>query len=103
MLLTIIGAAWFWIDSIHARDIAVEAGRRAAENHGLQLLDETVAISRLRAARDGMGRLRLQRNYSFEVSDTGADRLLCSLTLLGKQVDAVEMPPYRDNVVQLFH
>jgi hypothetical protein len=99
LLLTVIGMAWLWIDSLHARDIAVEAGRRAAENHGLQLLDETVAISRLRAARDGMGKLRLQRTYTFEVSDTGADRLSCSLTLLGKRVDAVEMPPYRDNVI----
>ena len=103
MLIGVVGAFWFWIDSIHARDIAVEAGRRAAENHGLQLLDETVAISRLRTARDGMGRLRLQRTYTFEVSDTGADRLSCNLTLLGKRVDSVEMPPYRDNVVQLFH
>lgn len=103
LLTTIVIAAWFWLDSLAARDIAVAAGRRAAEKFGLQLLDETVAISRLWAARDGYGRLRIQRRYSFEVSDTGADRLSCSLTLLGKQIDRLDIPPHRDNVIPLFH
>ena len=102
LLIAAILGGWFWIDSINARDIAVHAGRQAAERYGLQLLDETVAISRLRAARDEMGRLRLKRTYVFEVSDTGADRLPCSLTLLGKRIVAVEIPPHRDNVVRLY-
>jgi hypothetical protein len=37
------------------------------------------------------------------VSDTGADRLSCSITLLGKRVVSLDIPPHRDNVVQLFH
>jgi hypothetical protein len=103
LLLAFVAAAWFWLDSLSARDVAVAVGRQAAERYGLQLLDETVAITRLWAARDGMGRMRLQRTYTFEVSDTGADRLSCKLTLLGKRLQKLEMPPYRDNVVQLFH
>ncbi|MBU3736755.1 MAG: DUF3301 domain-containing protein, partial [Methylobacterium sp.] len=88
---------------IHAREIAIEAGRQVASRDGLQLLDETVAVVRLRTARDDMGRLRLQRTYGFEVSDTGVNRLSCSLTLLGKRLQRVDIPPVRDNVVQLFH
>jgi hypothetical protein len=103
LLLACVGAAWLWLDSLSARDIAVAAGRQAADRYGLQLLDETVAISKLWAARDGFGRLRLRRTYAFEVSDTGADRLSCSITLLGKRVEALDIPPHRDNVVQLFH
>lgn len=103
LLIAVVAAVWFWFDSIHAREIAIEAGRQIASRDGLQLLDETVAVARLRAARDDMGRMRLQRTYSFEVSDTGADRLTCSLTLLGKRLQQVEIPPVRDNVVQLFH
>lgn len=103
LLVAVIVAAWFWLDSLSARDIAVAAGRQAAEKFGLQLLDETVAISRLWAARDGYGRLRIQRTYSFEVSDTGADRLPCSLTLLGKRIERLDIPPHRDNVIPLFH
>lgn len=101
LLIASIGAALFWLDSLNARDIAVAAGRQAAERYGLQLLDETVAISKLWAARDGNGRLRLRRTYAFEVSDTGADRLSCSITLLGKRVAALDIPPHRDNVIQL--
>ncbi len=102
LLILLLGAAWLWIDSLSARDIAVAAGQQAAEQYGLQFLDETVVISKLWAARDGNGRMRLQRTYRFEVSDTGADRLACSVTLLGKRVVALDMPPYRDNVVRLF-
>jgi hypothetical protein len=100
-LLASVGAAWFWLNSLNARDIAVAAGRQAAERYGLQLLDETVAISKLWAARDGYGRLRIRRTYAFEVSDTGADRLSCSVTLLGKRVEALDIPPHRDNVIHL--
>ncbi len=102
LLVAIIGIAWFWLDSLHARELAVAAGKRAAEQYGLQFLDETVANSRLWAARDDNGQLRLQRTYRFEVSDTGAERLACSVTLLGDKVEKLDMPPYRDNVVQLF-
>jgi hypothetical protein len=101
LLIATVGAAWLWLDSLNARDIAVAAGRQAAERYGLQLLDETVVISKLWAARDGNGQLRLRRTYAFEVSDTGADRLTCSMILLGKRVVALDIPPVRDNVVQL--
>lgn len=96
-------AGWFWIDTIKAREIAVLAGHRAAEVEGLQFLDETVSVTRLWAARDDYGRLKLERTYAFEVSDTGSDRLACTLVLLGKRVKKIEIPPHRDtNVVRLY-
>jgi hypothetical protein len=101
-LLTVaVISAWFWLDSLHKRDIAVAAGKQAAQRYGLQFLDETVAFTRLWAARDEMGRLRLRRTYHFEVSDTGTDRLPCSITLLGNRIAGLEIPPYRSNVVSL--
>ncbi len=102
LILVVIGLTWFWLDSLHVRELAVAAGKRAAEQYQLQFLDESVASTRLWAARDGDGRMRLQRTYHFEVSDTGAERLPCSVTLLGNKVEKLDMPPYRDNVVQLF-
>lgn len=92
-----MGAAWFWLDSLHKRDIAVAIGKQTAQRHGLQFLDDTVAFYRLWAARDDMGRMRIQRTYTFEVSDTGTDRLTCKIVLLGKRLQTLEMPPYRDN------
>lgn len=56
----------------------------AAEN--LLLLDDTVAVRSLRPVRDDAGRLRLQRVYDFEYSDTGDNRRRGSVTLLGDEV-----------------
>jgi hypothetical protein len=102
LLIAMAALVWFWLDSMHTHDLAVTAGKQAAEQHGLQFLDDTVAFSKLRAGRDASGRVKLKRTYRFEVSDTGADRLICSVTLLGHRIDSTDMPPYRDNVVQLF-
>jgi hypothetical protein len=96
LLAAVVLGGWFWLDSLSVRDIAVQLGRQAAASSGLQLLDETVAVTRLWAARDTNGRLRLQRTYAFEVSDTGTDRLDCTLTLLGRKVERIDIPPHRD-------
>ena len=100
VMLAII--AWFWLDGIKAREIAVAAGQQAAEKYGLQFLDETVAMTQLRAGRNRSGHMKLKRTYGFEVSDTGVERLSCSVTLLGKRVEAIDIPPHLDNVVRLY-
>lgn len=103
LLVAALVAAWIWLDGIKAREIAIAAGQEAAERSGLQFLDETVAMTRLRAGRNNRGHMQLKRTYGFEVSDTGADRLSCSVTLLGKRVESVDIPPHRDsNVVRLY-
>ena len=103
LLVAIAIAAWIWLDSIKAREVAVAAGQQAAEIYGLQFLDETVAMTRLRTARNSYGRMQLKRTYGFEVSDTGVERLACSVTLLGKRVESIDIPPHRDsNVVRLY-
>ena len=96
LLAAAILGGWFWLDGLSVHELATNAGRQAAAYSGLQLLDETVALSRLWATRDTHGRLRLQRTYVFEVSDTGADRLACTLTMLGRKLVHIEIPPHRD-------
>ncbi|HKI65340.1 MAG TPA: DUF3301 domain-containing protein [Burkholderiales bacterium] len=89
------GATWFWIDSLRARERAVRAGRAECGRHGLQFLDETVAIVKLRPARDDQGRLRLRRTYAFEFSDTGNNRRQGVIVTLGGQLADVQLEPYR--------
>ena len=85
--LLILGAlAWLWLDSLQAREAAVTAARAACEAEGLLLLDATVSIASLKLARDEDGRLRLQRAYDFEYSDTGDNRKKGGLVLLGHRV-----------------
>ena len=74
-----------------ARQVARAAGRRICEREGAQFLDDTVAISRLRLQRNSRGRLVFYREYRFEYSLSGEERLRGSVNLLGKQVLRVEM------------
>jgi hypothetical protein len=83
--------AWFWLDSIKARDIAVSAARRACAAEGLQFLDDSVSAASVRPARDGAGRLHLRRVYNFEFSDTGNNRLPGGVELLGHRLMAVNL------------
>lgn len=90
-----LACALFWIDSLRARERAVAAGRAACERYGVQLLDETVVFLRLALARDGEGRLRLQRRYGFEFSDTGDNRRSGAIVMLGVQIEDLQLEPYR--------
>jgi hypothetical protein len=78
--------AWAWFDSLKAREAAIGAARAACTSEGLILLDDTVAISALKALRDDDGRLRLQRAYDFEYTDTGNNRIKGGVVLLGHRV-----------------
>jgi hypothetical protein len=90
-----LAGVWLWLDSLRVREQAIAAGRTACARYGLQLLDETVAFARLRLARDGDGRLRLRRTYSFEFSDTGDNRRSGAIVMLGARLEDVQMEPYR--------
>jgi hypothetical protein len=90
-LLAMLG--WFWLDGLKARDAAIAAARKACHADGLQLLDDTVSLSRMRPVRDDDGRLRLQRSYGFEYSDTGDNRRRGGVTLLGHEVILINVGP----------
>ena len=78
VLALFLFGGWFWVDSMRVREVALEAGRRACAAEGVQFLDWTVAVVKIRIARSVDGRLRLRRIYEFEFSDTGiAARILC--------------------------
>jgi hypothetical protein len=85
-IVLLAAIVWLWFDSVKARDIAIEAARRACAADGVQFLDDTVAIASLQPARDDDGRLVLRRAYAFEYSVSGDDRRPGSIVLLGQQV-----------------
>ena len=93
VVLAALGA--LWMDSLKVRERAVAAGQAACAREGLQFLDETVAFARLRLARNDDGRLRLQRTYAFEFSDTGNNRRGGAIVMLGAQVAQLQLEPYR--------
>ncbi len=94
-LALVLVAATLWFDSLRAREHAVAAGRDACARFGVQLLDETVAFTRLRLARDEEGRLRLRRTYVFEFSETGDNRRHGAIVMLGARLEDLQLEPYR--------
>ena len=93
-LLILGGGVWFWLDSLKAREIGIQAARRACAEEGLQFLDEAVVGHSLRLARDDDGVLRLRRVFAFEYSDNGDNRRPGSVTLLGQQVELLHVRPH---------
>jgi hypothetical protein len=94
-LMIALGAGtWLWFNSIGARETAIRRGRELAERCSLQLLDETVACTKLRFGRNRRGHLQFMRIYDFEVSANGSDRLPCQLVLLGHELQSWHIPPY---------
>lgn len=82
---------WFWQDSLGARERACAASSRACHQSNVQLLDDTVALERLWLRRDRDGRLKLERLYLFEFTDTGLIRLVGSVLLIGWRVEVLHM------------
>jgi len=91
IVLLILALGWFWFDSMRARETGIRAVRAACAAEGLQLLDETIAIAHLRPRRDRSGQLSWLRVYQFEYSDTGDNRRLGSVQLLGNDVTLLNL------------
>lgn len=91
-LILIAAITLGWSASRLAADTARRAGRHACERAGVQLLDQTVVLSRLGLRRDAQGRLRVLRQYNFDYSRNGSDRSRGTIGLLGSQLQWISDP-----------
>ncbi|MES9992363.1 MAG: DUF3301 domain-containing protein [Candidatus Thiodiazotropha sp.] len=84
LLLLLMLLVWFWRDSLRVREIAIQISRKACHSHGVQFLDQTVALHRLgiRWLRSG---LKLRRVYEFDYSLEGSGRRTGYLVMLGTE------------------
>lgn len=94
-LALLAASGWFWLDSMHALEVARKAGKRACDDAHVQFLDDTVAGTALALVRDKEGHRVLRRTYRFEFSETGNTRLEGQLILLADRVESVTMEPYQ--------
>ena len=93
-IVVVVGAVLLWVDSLRARERAVEAGRSACQRYELQFLDDTVSFARIRLARNEDGELRIARTYTFEFSDTGNNRRHGAIVMLGDELQDLRLEPY---------
>lgn len=85
LLVLLTAAVAFWFDAAGARERARGVCKRACRGLGVQLLDDTVALKRLRPGRNARGRVCLVRDFRFEYSPDGAKRERGLLRLRGRR------------------
>jgi hypothetical protein len=94
-MVLIAAGIFLWLDSLRARERAVQAGRAACHRYALQFLDDTVSFARIRLGRDQDGQLKIARTYTFEFSDTGNNRRRGAIVMLGGELQDLQLEPYR--------
>jgi len=91
LLFAIAVAIWLWMDALGARERAIRFGRQLCREAGVQLLDQTVSLSRVRIRRvDGLP--TIVRRYGFDISLDGSDRHRGHLDLEGHALGAWSLP-----------
>ena len=96
-LLLLLLLIWFWRDSLQVRETATRICLSACASHGVQFLDQTVALHRMgiRWRRDG---LKLRRIYEFDYSLEGSGRHTGYIMMLGNQMEAISIKPPEPSV-----
>jgi hypothetical protein len=88
-LLALLATAWFWYDSLGAREAANAAAIETCRSTGAALLDGTVAFRRIETVRVAGGSLGFRRTYVFDYTRDGATREQGFVVMTGRSVDTV--------------
>ena len=91
LLLALSGVVGLWLKLSVARERAIQEARRQCQQHGLQLLDETVGLRGVRLRRIN-GLRMIERCYGFEVSIDGDDREAGRLWMIGNALSGLSLP-----------
>ena len=89
LLILAAAIAWFWQDSLAARERANAAAMEACSRLSLQFLDGTVAFARLQLARGSRSLFTFRRTYVFDYTANSIERRQGFVVLTGRRVDTV--------------
>ncbi|MDH5648998.1 MAG: DUF3301 domain-containing protein [Gammaproteobacteria bacterium] len=89
MALAIIGLAWYQQRANH--ELAAQYAKKTCANAGVQLLDDTVSLSKMWLSRNDLGRLAISRSYTFDYTADRVTRAQGSVSLIGKQLLAAHL------------
>jgi len=95
LIILLLATVLYWWDASRAKENARLHGRRACDREGLQFLDDTVVLSRVRLRRNANGQLAIRREYRFEFASDGGRRYDGYMVLLGNQLLHLTLEPYR--------
>lgn len=89
LLIAAAAVAWFWQDSLAARERANEEAFDTCRAIGAALLNGTVSFQSIRVVRPYGGALALERTYVFEYTLDGATVLRGFLVMTGQRVETM--------------
>ena len=89
LLAGMLALAWFWYDSLRAREQANVTAIETCRSTGASLLDGTVAFRRIQPVRGNGGAMQLRRTYVFDYTRDGVTRQQGFVVLTGQSVDSV--------------
>ncbi len=89
ILLFLALIAWFWMNSIRAKEIAMQASAAACQQIQAQFLDQTASLKKIQLMRGNAGRLGFERTYSFDFSRDRENRTKGLVTIKGHTVSQV--------------
>ena len=96
--MVLLVVAWFWLESLRVREIAIMAAKQFCADQGLQFLDGAVASTSIRLERDKLGRLAFARTSRFEFSDSGDNRLSGTVVMLGRQIGPMHVEAFNSGL-----
>jgi hypothetical protein len=100
ILLILLGiTAWFWFDAQRSQEIAKAICKQVCGQLHLQLLDDTIALVRVRLKHNSRGRFNVQRTYQFEFSEQGNNRQQGTVIMRGIALELLEMPGYTNRII----
>jgi len=94
LLLIISLLTWFWFDTLKSRERAKFISKQSCRELKLQLLDDTIALIRIRLKRNNHGKLIVQRLYQFEFDDGNNQRQTGRILMRGISLEMLEMPDF---------
>jgi len=80
---------------MRAKELARQKGRQRCDDLGLILLDDSVALKKLKLTRSNLGHVIIWRKYQFEFSSDGGQRYRGEIILSGKNLLNIIMDAYR--------
>lgn len=88
-LFVVLAVLWWRGQGVKA--LALKKVRLYCEDNNLQLLDDSLVLSRLWLSRGPNGFLQLRRTYRFEFTSTGEYRYRGTILLLAEKVLSVQV------------
>jgi len=95
ILIIISAVVWIWWEGLGAKELAHAEAKNLCIHSDVLLLDDTVALRRLRLSRHRSGKIGFYRRFVFEFTSDGDERYKGYIDMLGNQILQTHMEPYR--------